>query len=141
MYYGSANAVKEDMSNDRTVRLDVVDMNDHGVDHRHHRGGNNTKRAGSKERQWLPRMASVRNLSFGQEEAFLNMQIRKMNRAMSGTKSRDTKYEYAALLLVLVLIFSGDAAQHYREEEADPGEEANDPGGGGRSWEGCRAAQ
>ena len=66
---------------------------------------------------------------------------RKMNRAMSGTKSRDTKYEYAALLLVLVLIFSGDAAQHYWEEEDDPGEEANDPGGGGRSWEGCRAAQ
>ncbi|KAL3815281.1 hypothetical protein ACHAXA_010092 [Cyclostephanos tholiformis] len=60
---------------------------------------------GSK-RRWLSRTAGRRNLTSGQEEAFINMQLRKMNRAMSGTKSRDTKYEYAALFLVLVLIFS-----------------------------------
>ena len=47
-------------------------------------------------------------LAYGQEEIFLNMQLRKMNRAMSGTKRRETKYEYGALLLLLVLLFSSD---------------------------------
>lgn len=47
-------------------------------------------------------------LAYGQEELFLNMQLRKMNRAMSGTKRRETKYEYGALLLLLVILFSSD---------------------------------
>jgi len=34
------------------------------------------------------------------------MQLGKMNRAMSGTKRREIKYEYVALLLLLVLLFS-----------------------------------
>lgn len=47
-------------------------------------------------------------LAYGQEELFLNMQLRKMNRGLSGTKRRETKYEYGALLLLLVLLCSSD---------------------------------
>jgi hypothetical protein len=92
------------------------DDNDDGVKLPHARAA-----AGSKRKRLL-RMAGRRNLSSGQEEAFLNMQLRKMNRAMSGTKRRDMKYEYAALLLVLVLIFSGHSLQWFWKEDED-GEE------------------
>ena len=71
-----------------------------------------TAAAGSK-RRWLSRTAG---LSFGQEEAFVNMHLRKMNRAMSGTKSREKKYEYAAVLLYLVIVLST------KNWESEPGE-------------------
>ena len=71
-----------------------------------------TAAAGSK-RRWLSRTAG---LSFGQEEAFVNMHLRKMNRAMSGTKRREKKYEYAAVLLYLVIVLST------KNWESEPGE-------------------
>jgi hypothetical protein len=92
----SARLAEVDRSKD-TVRL--RNRSDKG------QSSESTAAAGSK-RSWLLRAAGRRNLSWGQEEAFVNMQLRKMNRAMSGTKSRDTKYEYAAMLLFLVIIYS-----------------------------------
>ena len=75
-------------------------------------GGTTIIRRRKNRRQLLTKGAAQRTdiyLAYdGQEELFLNMQLRKMNRAMSGTKRRETKYEYGALFVLLVLLFSSD---------------------------------
>jgi hypothetical protein len=40
------------------------------------------------------------------ESVFLTMQLRKLDRALTGTKSRNTSYEFIALAVMLVLIYS-----------------------------------
>jgi len=102
------NDAEVDMS---FVRLAEFDRTEDIVSLRH-RSDNEQSAAGSK-RRWLSRTAG---LSFGQEEAFVNMHLRKMNRAMSGTKSREKKYEYAAVLLYLVIVLSA------KNWESEPGE-------------------
>jgi hypothetical protein len=57
----------------------------------------------------------------GQETTFLNMQIRKQNRAMTGTKSRDRGYEFLFLAIFLVLAFSiGSVYQETDFQNGDP---------------------
>lgn len=46
------------------------------------------------------------DLTSSQEMVFLNMQLRKMNRALTGTKSRNKSYEFVALAVLLVIIYS-----------------------------------
>jgi hypothetical protein len=118
--------VAEVDTNNESVRLAEVDRNKGIVRLRYRCDKEQTSesiaaaglkwRAAGSKRRWLSKTAGQRNLSSGQEEAFVNMQLRKMNRAMSGTKSRDMKYEYAAMLLFLVIILSHDNG------ETEPGE-------------------
>jgi len=46
------------------------------------------------------------DLTSSQEAVFLKMQLRKMNRALTGTKSRNRNYEFLALAFTLVIICS-----------------------------------
>jgi hypothetical protein len=50
-----------------------------------------------------------------QKEVFLNMQLRKSNRALTGTKSRNTMYEFSAVAIFLTIIFSTAAQDCYEE--------------------------
>jgi Alpha/beta hydrolase of unknown function (DUF900) len=48
-----------------------------------------------------------------QKEVFLNMQLRKSNRALTGTKSRNTTFEFVVLAVFLTVIFSTAAQDCY----------------------------
>ena len=79
--------VAEVDTNNESVRLAEVDRNNASSGYascNKEQMPESTAAAGSK-RRWLSKTAGQRNLSSGQEEAFVNMHhLRKMNRALSG---------------------------------------------------------
>jgi Alpha/beta hydrolase of unknown function (DUF900) len=89
-----------------------VEMKEDHHDDSHTNGKNNrslrnrklSQRTKSKKWKWAYRIPP--NLSKAQETTFLNMQLRKNNRALTGTKHRNTNYEFAVLLVFLVIIYS-----------------------------------
>ena len=79
-------------------------------------------RYGTFRRRWrLPE-----DLTPAQETVFLNMQLRKMNRALTGTKSRNRTYELGFLAVLLVIIYSV-GAQKYGTEDEDTTVPLNEP--------------
>lgn len=68
---------------------------------------------GTFRRRWrLPE-----DLTPAQETVFLNMQLRKMNRALTGTKSRNRTYELGFLAVLLVIIYSVGAQKYSTDDE------------------------
>ena len=59
------------------------------------------------------------DLTAAQETVFLNMQLRKMNRALTGTKSRNKTYELVALAVLLIFIYSV-GSQTKETEDGEP---------------------
>ncbi|KAG7357072.1 alpha/beta fold family hydrolase [Nitzschia inconspicua] len=64
------------------------------------------KTTGSHRTKSIWKSAQAESVTPVQEQVFLTMTLRKLDRALTGTKSRNTSYEFMALAVMLVLIYS-----------------------------------
>lgn len=92
--------------------------------HNHLRQRNNKHKTHRKKEKKKGRIKSIwksakaESVSPEQESVFLTMQLRKLDRALTGTKSRNTSYEFMALAVMLVLIYSAGSLS-WDEEQLD----------------------
>lgn len=63
------------------------------------------KNKGGKRRKWRWIIGKPRDLTHQQEQVFMTMKLRKLNRALTGTKTKRTRFELFALVAYFVLAF------------------------------------
>lgn len=98
--------------------------------HRKHNNGNNnnnhhqsTKKRKKKKRRWRWIVGKPRDITVEQEQVFMTMKLRKLNRALTGTKTKKTKFEFLALVAYFVLAFGVVSyTSTETEQEAVPGQ-------------------
>jgi hypothetical protein len=63
--------------------------------------------------------AKAGEVTLAQEQLFLHMQLRKMDRSLTGTKSRNTSYEFVVLAVFLILIYSAGSVTSEQNLNSD----------------------
>ena len=64
-----------------------------------------SKKSKKKKRRWRWIISKPRDLTQQQEQVFMTMKLRKLNRALTGTKTKRTRFELFALVAYFVLAF------------------------------------
>jgi len=74
------------------------------------------KKKKKKKRRWRWIVGKPRDLTPEQEQVFMTMKLRKLNRALTGTKTKQTKFQLFALVAYFVLAFG--VLQYSSQESA-----------------------
>ncbi|KAL3906635.1 MAG: hypothetical protein SGILL_009190 [Bacillariaceae sp.] len=77
------------------------------------------RRGGGRSRKSVWKSAKAEEVTQPQEDLFLTMQLRKMDRALTGTKTRNTSYEFIVLAIFLVLIYSAGSLTNETDLDSD----------------------
>ena len=90
-------------------------VNSNEIRHRKHKHKEQLKNKKKKQkkhhshrrrRHWRWILGTPQDINPQQEQLFMHMQLRKMNRALTGRRTRKQKYEYLILAIYFVLMFA-----------------------------------